>query len=72
MKAFIISHFNFCPLVWMLYVQDLNNQINRINERSFRIVYGDNKSSFSELLWKDKLVKYILKACKFLLPKSTR
>ena len=54
MKAFIISHFHYCSLVWMLYDRDLNNKINRMNERSFRIVYGDNKSSFEELLRKVK------------------
>ena len=72
MKAFIISHLKFCPVVWMLYAQDLNYKISRINERSFRIVYGDNTSSFDELLRKDKSVKYITKTCKFLVQKSTR
>ena len=34
------------------------NKINRIHKRSLGIVYGGNKSSFTELLRKDKLKKH--------------
>ena len=57
MKAFISLHFIYCPLVRMFHDQVFNNKINRIHERSLRIVHGDNKSSFEELLRKDKSVK---------------
>ena len=41
----------------MLHDRGFNNKINRIHKRSLTTVYGDNKSSFKELLWKDKSVK---------------
>ena len=56
MKAFITSHFSYCPLVWMFHSREINNIINRIHERSLRLVYSDKTSTFKELLDKDKSV----------------
>ena len=53
MHAFISSQFGYCPLVWMFHSRKLNNRINRIHERSLRIVYNDKVSSFEELLNRD-------------------
>ena len=54
MKAFVLSQFGYCPLVWMFHSRKLNNRINRIHERALRIVYRDNESSFDDLLSKDE------------------
>ena len=43
MKAFITSQFNYCPLIWMFHSRQLNNRINKIQERALRLVYKDNK-----------------------------
>merc|ERR1712074_69682 len=48
--AFILSHFGYCPLVWMLHSRKLNHRINRLHERALRIVYDDYESSFQKLL----------------------
>ena len=48
------SQFNHCPLIWMFHSRTLNSKINRLHERSLRIVYSDYKSSFFELVEKDK------------------
>ena len=53
MNAFITSQFNYCPLVWMCHSGEINNRINNIHYRALRIVYGDNTSSFEDLLRKD-------------------
>ena len=55
MKAFVISQFNYCPLVWMLHSRKLNQRINNIHERALRITYQD-KSTFLQLLQKDNPV----------------
>ena len=47
LKAFITSHFSYCPLVWMFHSRKIN-KINRIHERSIRLVYSDNTSTFKE------------------------
>ena len=53
MNSFFKSQFNYCPLIWMCCNRSLNNKIDRLHERSLRIVYSDKTSDFSELLEKD-------------------
>ena len=53
MKAFILSQFQYCPLIWMFHSRSLNNKINRLHERALRLVYKDNNLSFDQLLHKD-------------------
>ena len=54
MKAFIDSQFSYCFSIWMFHSRGINNKINHLNERSLRIVYADNISSFEDLLKKDR------------------
>ena len=54
MKAFIESQFSYCPLISMFHSRTLNNRINSLHERALRLVYGDNTSSFEELLHSDE------------------
>ena len=56
MKAFAISQFNYCPLIWMFHNRALNNRINKIHERALRLVYQNKNLSFSELLELDNAV----------------
>ena len=53
MKTFIMSQFNYCPLVWMFYSKEVNNRLNHIHERALRIAYRDANSTFQELLIRD-------------------
>ena len=53
-KAFIESQFNYCSLIWKLHSRTMNNKINRLHERSLRIVYSDQSSTFEELLEREK------------------
>ena len=50
MSSYITSQFNYCPLVWMIHNKKLNQKINKVHKKAFRIVYGDHKTNFSELL----------------------
>ena len=50
LKTFILSHFGYCPLVWMFHSRKLNHRINRLHERALRITYKDDTSSFNHLL----------------------
>ena len=56
MKSFIISQFNYCPIIWMHCQRKCNNSINRIHERALRIAYNDYISDFKTLLRKDNSV----------------
>ena len=53
-KSFIISQFNYCPIVWMCHGKGLNNKINNIQERALRVIYQDKKSIFQTLLKREK------------------
>ena len=53
MKAFIASEFGYCTLVWMFHSRKLNSRVNKLHERTLRIVYQDYASSFTELLEKN-------------------
>ena len=54
MNAFFMSQLSYCPLVRMGHSGGLDKTIN--HERCLRIIDDDNKSSFDELLKKDKSV----------------
>ena len=56
MKSFIISQFQYCPIIWMYCQRRSNNLINRIHERALRIAYNDYISDFDSLLKKDNTV----------------
>ena len=56
MRSFIMSHFNYCPLIWMFHDRSTNSRINKTHERALQIVYRDTESSFDELLTKDNSV----------------
>ena len=46
--------FSYCPLIWVFSSRKSNNLINRIHERSIRIISSDNASNFENLLEKNK------------------
>ena len=52
-KSFIEAQFGYSPLVWMFHGRVLNGKTNHLHERSPRIAYKENKSSFHELPQKD-------------------
>ena len=50
MTSFVISHFSYCPLVWMFHDRRSYNKINKIHERALRIIHNDSTSNFDGLL----------------------
>ena len=70
MKTFVISQFNYCPLVWMFHSRKLNHRTNSIYERTLRVTYQDYQSTFLQLLQKDNSVTIYQR--KFLLYKCLR
>ena len=56
MTSFVMSHFNYCPLVWMFHDRKSNNKINKIHERALRIIHKNSTSNFEELLIKSNSV----------------
>ena len=56
MRAFVISQFSYCPLIWMFHGKGVNSKVNHIHERAVRIAYQNFTSSFAELLINDNSV----------------
>ena len=56
MKVFITSQFNYCPLIRMFHSRQLNNRINKTQERALRLVYKNNKLTFDDLFTLDNSV----------------
>ena len=54
MKAFIKLQFGYCPLIWVFHTSGVNNKVDHLHERSLRIVYKNNISSFEELFKTNK------------------
>ena len=71
-KAFIISQFHYCPLVWMFHTKQLNNRINSLHEKALTATYQDGNSSFNELLNLEKSVSIHYRNTKYLLTEITR
>ena len=51
-NSFIMSNFNYCPLVWHFCGQVNNQKLEQIQERALRILFADYNSSYLELLKK--------------------
>ena len=49
-NSFILSNFNYCPLVWHHCSIGDTRKIEKIQERGLRFVYNDFKASYSDLL----------------------
>ena len=57
MNDLITCQFSCCRLVWMCHSRTMNHRINKIHEKTLRLVYKDEKNlSLDDLLKKDKSV----------------
>ena len=50
MKAFIMSQFSYCPLVWVCHSRTLKNKINKLHERALQFVYDDRSQHLKSYL----------------------
>ena len=66
-KAFVVSQFNYCPLVWMFHTKESNNRINNLHEKALRLIYQNRNLSFDELLKLDKSVSIHYRHLQYLL-----
>ena len=49
-NAFILSTFNYCPILWMFCTKSLNALINRTHKKALRVLYKNNEFDLSELI----------------------
>ena len=51
-NSYIISNFNYCPLVWMFSSTQSLNKIENLQKRALRFLYDDIEASYDNLLSK--------------------
>ena len=56
MTSSVMSHFSYCPLVWMFHDRKSYNERNKIHNRAQRIIHKDSTSNFESLLVKSNTV----------------
>ena len=50
LNIFVLSNFNFCPLVWHFCSSKSLKKIEKIQERALRILYNGSTSDYNQLL----------------------
>ena len=56
-KSYIISNYNYCPLVWMFSIAKSLNKIENLQKRALRFLYNGYSISYEGLLEKAGKVK---------------
>ena len=56
-NSYIISNFNYCPLVWMFSSTQSLNKIENLQKRALRFLYDDIEASYDNLLSKGRKSK---------------
>ena len=51
-NSYIMSNFNYCPLVWMFSSSQSVNKIENSQKRALRFLYDDFEGSYEDLLSK--------------------
>ena len=54
MYSFILCHFSYYPLIWMLCGKGSQDKLEKINERTLGLAYSDYSSSYKDLLANSK------------------
>ena len=56
-NIYIISNFNYCPLIWIFSTAKSLNKIESLQRRALRFLYNDYSISYEALLEKAGKVK---------------
>ena len=65
-KSFIMSNFNYCPMVWMLTSTSLLSKLEGIQKRALRFVLDNYTSDYVELLDKENVPGMTMMAMRYL------
>ena len=52
-KSILEAQFRYCFLRWVFCSRSANSKINKLRERSLRIIYDDSNSKFEDFLTRD-------------------
>ena len=66
-NAYILSYFNYCPLIWMFCSKTLGKKINQVHRRCLKAIYRKYDFDLSDLLCELKIPSIHTKHIHFLL-----
>ena len=66
-NAYILSYFNYCPLIWMFCSKTLGKKINQVHRRCLKAIYRKYDFDLSDLLSELKIPSIHTKHIHFLL-----
>ena len=83
LTSFALSNFNYCPLVWHFCSSKSLRKIEKIQERTLKILYNDSTNDYNQLLNKSSktsmevkrlrnLAMEIFKTLNYLNPENTK
>ena len=83
LTSFALSNFNYCPLVWHFCSSKSLRKIEKIQERTLKILYNDSTNDYNQLLNKfsktsmevkrlRNLAMEIFKTLNYLNPENTK
>ena len=64
--SFILSNFNYCPLVWHFCGETNTKKLEKIQERALKFIYDEENCSYEELLERSKLPSLKIRRMRFL------
>ena len=62
-KSFIMSNFNYCPLIWMFASKTSLSKLENIQKRALRFVLDDYQSGYTDLLQNANVLELKLCSC---------
>ena len=68
----MISHFSYCPLIWMFCFKKSTRNINSVHERSLHIILNDYESPYSLSLEEAHQVTFLQRCINSLLIKGLK
>ena len=60
-NTYVLSQFNYCPLIWHFCGKGATHKIEQINERALRFVHNDYTSDYRDILEKSNTTTLYLK-----------
>ena len=71
-NSYIVSNFNYYPLVWMFSCTQSLNNIENLQKRALRFLYDDLEASYEDLLSKEGKSKVNVRRIRILCLKFTK
>ena len=63
-QAFVLSNFNYCPLVWYFTTANQLQKVEKIQQRALRFITDDYVSNYENLLRDTEMTPCVLDKCK--------